>query len=507
MIDKLKVALAMMLTAVTCSAFASQIKMPTQAEMKRARNEIRDLVSVGTSIGELMSLAEKTNSGAEKYCLYVEVFKAYATKEQYADAAEIIKRIKEEISGVPESEIVKLIDQHAGKSGNKIPELKAIYQLAHSRMKAEKFVLQIKAALRKNPKDQYLQKSLGEALAISGNWENALSEFAKCGDEVSACAKAEAKGELNGKLAAFWWEYKADRRFGETGAFKAHAAELYAKLMNEDKLSVIECKVAEKRISYVEEFIEVEPSKDSSTSELAKLSRMCNTKGLLHCWRFNGDLKDCVTGGEADLANKGFIDEKQLTVTQNAVLLGDDIIPRDVREFTIELWGSYNQFRSWAEMVKLADDYNASMGADNLGVSWGGRPGVPCVYINASKVGWEMRGGYFGVHHYIRFMWDHSKEYHMAFVQSRDKTGTVIVTYYIQEADGSRVLRKSDFKYSPEWSLKELQHPKLWVGAPNSYNEVRIWNRALSEEELTQNAIKFHNAGETVNGSHHGNAF
>lgn len=328
----LNVVLSFALTVVACSAFAGQGKMPTQAEMKEARSAIRDLVSTGTSISELMSLADETNSGAEKYCLYVEVFKAQAKKEQYADAAETIKRIKEEISGVPESEIVKLIDQYAGKSGNEIPELKAIYQLAHSKMKAEKFVSQIKVELNKNPKDQYLQKSLGEALAISGDWESALTEFAKCDDDVSARAKAEAKGELDGKLAAFWWEYKADKRFGETGAFKAHAAELYAKLMDGDKLSVIERKVAEKRVSYVEEFTEVEPSNESSTSELAKLKRICNMKGLVHCWRFNDDAKDCVGGGVVDLANKGSIGDKQLTVRQDGVVLCDDMISNDVRD-------------------------------------------------------------------------------------------------------------------------------------------------------------------------------
>ena len=30
-----------------------------------------------------------------------------------------------------------------------------------------------------------------------------------------------------------------------------------------------------------------------------------------------------------------------------------------------------------------------------------------------------------------------------------------------------------------------------------SYNEVRIWSPALDEDELTQNAINFHKAGET----------
>lgn len=504
MIDKLNVALVVMLTAVTCSAFADQVKMPTQAEMKVASSAIRDLVSAGTSISELLSLAEETDSSAEMYCLYVEVFKAQAKNKQYADAATTIKRIKEKISGVPESEIVKLIDQHIGKSGNEIPELKTIYQLARSKMKAEKFVSQIKAALNKNPRDQYLQKSLGEALAISGDWESALNEFAKCGNEVSACAKAEAKGELTGKLAAFWWEYKADRRFGETGAFKAHAAELYSKLMDEDKLSVIERRVAEKRVSYVEELgmtieEDVKQSENKIDSQI-----IANTNGLVHRWTFNDTLEDECGGFAAKIhGEEGCAEHKDGQITifgKNHIYLEGKSIPTDGSPVTIELWARQNELSRWARIFAFGGIRRPRFEATWC---WDFEAGNQQIFASngCNEKESKLTPFTFGIEYHLAFVFFYKTD-----IGAKDNKAWY-VRGYKQDVKTGKTLGMFEIKLKDGWTLKDFPSERFHLGlsycgagfkAKASYNEVRVWKRALTERELADNANRFYKAGETM---------
>ena len=49
-----------------------------------------------------------------------------------------------------------------------------------------------------------------------------------------------------------------------------------------------------------------------------------------------------------------------------------------------------------------------------------------------------------------------------------------------------------------EFTDKTLALSRRGASASASYNEVRVWNRALSEGELMMNAIRFRRMGETA---------
>ncbi len=91
-------------------------------------------------------------------------------------------------------------------------------------------------------------------------------------------------------------------------------------------------------------------------------------------------------------------------------------------------------------------------------------------------------------------------EHHIAIVVQY--VGNMIhVTFIKQNVQNGNTVGRIKFSvYNNVWNADEVGKARLSIGGgcKAAYNEVRIWNRALSEEELTQNAIKFHKAGETM---------
>lgn len=475
-------------------AWAEPVKMPSKSEINAAKDAVEALLESGTTAKEFLEMARESENGAERYLAYRCAFILQAEEGKYAEAAETLKAFRAEVTGVPASEIVSLIDKNVGKKFKESKELHVVYSDAKAKVTAERQIVKIKKEIKKNPKDPILKRSLAEATAISGDWPAALKEFEKADGEVADIVKAEKQGP-NAKIAAFWWDYKPHKSFGATNAFKLHAASLYAGLLSKGGLSRFEETLAEKRVAAAEEqgaVVEESAGGDGKPkSELDKLKKICNTKGLVHCWRFNGDLKDCIGGRDAIIEGKSSISANYAINPEgkgNGIDLGPGIFPDNTNEITLEMWLAVDK-KVDGKLFEFAGDkthrFFLSNGSDGelLWVKHGN------AHKNTSRPLDLISDG---------------KEFHIAIILITEGGGSKAIVYK-QDAESGKTILTKEVKYT-SWNPSSFKIEKGWLGRDyyNSntwgvrHNEFRIWNRALSEKELTQNAIKFHKAGETM---------
>lgn len=474
--------------------------MASKAELASAKNAAEGIISSGVSADEVMRYAGEAKKSAEKYQLYCAAFKLYAKEGNAEDAANVIKMIQSEFIGVSDKDIVLMIEQNAKKLTSENAELGAVLNNSKARASAAQQLSKAKKDLKKNPNSVDLKYLVAESYAVLGDWKSALKQFKDAGGSVWQVASDELAEDISVKTAAFWWDYKPRSKFNAESAFKAHSVEIYEKLLKEGNLSVLEKVSAEKRIEQAASIGLIKPK-----NELDKLKKICNTKGLVHCWRFNGDLKDCMNGGVAEIKGKGSVEETCVTLPggnhlSGYIKLGTDLIPTDADEITLEVWAKQISRRHYGRLFCFGSNLHCS-----LQMVWAGKNGenkdavlfADGVKENKYTSHWDVVGPF-----------DLGVEYHAAVVLSRKENKTWQATMYKQDVIKGNTISKKTIDDMKGWQLSKLQQPQCYLGAATnddsvndsniSYNEVRIWNRALSEEELTQNAIKFHKAGETM---------
>ena len=483
-------------------AFAEPIAIGTKSEIQAARGLIEDLVQSGTGADELLTMAADSTKGAERYWLYANAFILQAKEGKYAEATETVKSLRANVTGIPDAELAGLIGRNAGKGLSEAPELEAILKETKVRIAAQKLAVQLKQNIRKNPKDDSLKESLADTMAVCGDWDAALKAYAETKLASASTAKAELARKTSAKVAAFWWDYKPCRALSATTAFKAHAVEIYTELTKDGALSALEKTLAEKRIVQFSEMVKAGEEKggvsekpqikklsaDVKKNELAELKKICNTKGLVHCWRFNGNLGDCVCNEEAKIVGDVEIDQHQVniegTVKPSYIELGPNLIPTDGSPVTLEIWASSRGPEDDARIFGFGRCFGL-----HCAMKWWN---TPQFYV-AGRAGVAPRDGLGS--------FDLNTEYHICvvFIPSGNQDWTMKA--YRQDANTGKTLFACQ-RIHPGWSLMgfpmETFHLGLNSRAPTSYNEVRIWNRALDEKELTQNAIRFHKAGETM---------
>ena len=485
------------------TVFADPVAIGTKSEVQAARGLIEDLVQSETSADELLTMANESTKGAERFWLYWNAFILRAKDGKFAEATDIIKSLRANVTGVPDADIVSLIERNARKGLTESAELAAILKESKIRVAAQKLVAQLKKDVQKNPKDDGLKVTLAEALAVGGDWDAALKTYAETKLASATVAKLELANKKSAKIAAFWWDYKPCQALLATTAFKAHAVEIYTELTKDGGLSALEKALAEKRISQISEVAVVDKSETPVFEELqakkeddqyVALKEVCNIKGLLHCWRFNGDLKDCVGGGLAILNGNAVLENRQVNFRSgfNNIDLGSGYFSGDCSAATIEIWVKAQSFPSSRIFVIGKNKGNRvssswSFGRDDsLGVV---KDGKTIAKLSPA----------FGP-----FIPD--VEYHLSLVMSKHSSGSWDFVAYCKDCKTGTTLAKRNMTVPNTWNFDVGEPNNFWLGrsyyddaTPDaSYNEVRIWNRALDEKELTQNAIRFHKAGETM---------
>ena len=80
-------------------AFAEPVAIGTKSEIQAARGLIEDLVQSGTSADELLTMAADSTKGAERFWLYWNAFILRAKDGKFAEATEIIKSLRANVTG------------------------------------------------------------------------------------------------------------------------------------------------------------------------------------------------------------------------------------------------------------------------------------------------------------------------------------------------------------------------------------------------------------------------
>ncbi len=256
--------------ALAYGAFAAWA-MPTKTELAQAQQLVQDLTAedlramkAGTKKpGEVaaaqLAFADEAETEAGKYLLLQGAFKLYARSADYDAAADVLMRMRKEIVDLPPEVIVELVNGEMRRvAAEKAPKVLAIFRDAQRTMKCRKELAAAESAAKAKPDDKAVQRRLAECHVGMGDWPKALEIFAKVGDEAAKFEQdpASAKGFDAVKAANYWWEYAAK----DAEPFKAHAAVLYKKGLEDGSITGLRKTLAEKRVNEMENAMMAAPA-------------------------------------------------------------------------------------------------------------------------------------------------------------------------------------------------------------------------------------------------------
>ena len=244
-------------------AVAPALAMPTKKDLAAAQPIVQDLTAgdmramrakektPGDVAAAHLALADKAETEAGKYLLLQGAFGLYARGGDYDSAADVLQRMRAEISNLPPEVVIEIVSKEMRRvAGSKAPKVLAIFHEAQRMVKNRKLLATLRREANAKPADAPLQRRLAECYACLGDWDKALPIFAKLGD---AAAKyeldpASAKNFNITTAADFWWDYKTD----DDDPFKAHAAALYRAAINSGAATGLRREIAAKRLAEFE---------------------------------------------------------------------------------------------------------------------------------------------------------------------------------------------------------------------------------------------------------------
>lgn len=221
--------------------------------------------------------------------------------------------------------------------------------------------------------------------------------------------------------------------------------------------------------------------------------------GLANRWSFNNSLADSVGGSTATIvdvgANNVTLGASDVTLAggirtnSDYISLGANLLPNSTAPVTIELWAKQNTVQNWARIF----DFGSSS-AENLYMSW-----TIGTTLTQDRVQWK--DGVTSTADNSNQPYTLGTEFHIAMViePGAGAGGTTRVTWY-SAASSSASLGTAHGTFDSANTLAAFSNPNCWLGrseytgdytASASYNEVRIWRRALSAADLQL----LHNAG------------
>ena len=220
-----------------------------------------------------------------------------------------------------------------------------------------------------------------------------------------------------------------------------------------------------------------------------------------HRWSFNGSLEDSegvynyqkrqdaklcgsnasgITLGEHDITLPGGAHESAYVRLVNA--FGNGIPTNSTDGITIELWARQNSMMNWARMFNFANNYNYQtwiVYSYNNNINNG-----HCqVGQEANKANMTALGP-----------WTLGTWFHAAMVAWKDSRDAWKVTFYKHDATTGELLGSTTLTPPEGWSLYSLFLANFDLGrsqsndpdAAASYDEVRVWGRPFSEQDLAR---------------------
>jgi len=213
---------------------------------------------------------------------------------------------------------------------------------------------------------------------------------------------------------------------------------------------------------------------------------------LTHRWSFNGSWDDSVGGGTATKDGGAAFNAGATACVlpggakgAGAVNLGTGLLPAGDKGFTLEFWMTENAIQSWCRAFSVGPNVNNCIW---MAFTYATQLERSCFAVveSASSALWlDNTLGGFG---------PQGTEYHVAVVAEPKGDGSYRFSIYKQNAVTGETLAKDVAKDAPAgWTPALLDSAPFWLGrsleanndASASYNEVRIWDAPLSEEELS----------------------
>lgn len=229
-----------------------------------------------------------------------------------------------------------------------------------------------------------------------------------------------------------------------------------------------------------------------NTSINAGTLKLLGMDGLVHRWSFNGTLADSVGGQTAAIVNLGgnnaTLNANSVTLvggarsTSGYVSLGANLLPNATSPVTIEIWATPNAIQNWSRIIDVGTSTS-----ENLLMSW-----TQGTTLASDRVEWK--DSVTSTADNTCQPYSLGTEFHIALViePGAGTNGTTRVTWYRAAAAGS-TLGNARGSFDSANTLVNFLNANFWLGrsaytsdntASASYNEVRIWNRALSADEL-----------------------
>lgn len=230
----------------------------------------------------------------------------------------------------------------------------------------------------------------------------------------------------------------------------------------------------------------------------ATLKMSAGGRQLAHRWSFNENYVDSVAGPGYDATpSSNALDKITLSSTDvrleggargtSAILLPGNLLPNANAPVTIELWAKTHMTNTWSRIL----DFGAT--TDNyLAMTW-----TQALAINTDRVTvkWSASGQTASDNSMAPYMLN--QEYHIALVVT-PYGGTNNATLIQWVRHNLTTGEKKRGSMSTPWTLELLNETYMYLGrslytdnydAAATYNEVRIWNSALSEWQLDENAV------------------
>lgn len=214
--------------------------------------------------------------------------------------------------------------------------------------------------------------------------------------------------------------------------------------------------------------------------------------GLRNRWSFNGNLIDSA-GGQNGLiiesgTNNAMLSSTAVSLAGGAraasdyVSLGANLLPNTVEPVTVELWATQNAVQNWSRIF----DFGSSA-TENLMMSWS-----QGTTLTTDRVEWKDSST--STADNSNQPYTLGVEFHIAMIiePNAGPNGTTRVTWY-RAPSSSPSLGAARGSFNSTNTLAAFNDSSCWLGrsqytsdntASASYNEVRIWTRALSAADL-----------------------
>ena len=216
---------------------------------------------------------------------------------------------------------------------------------------------------------------------------------------------------------------------------------------------------------------------------------------LAHRWSFNGDYNDSIGGTSATLIGSavGFNESNTAVVMSGngngagSLNLGEDMLPVDVPEVTVEIWASQTAVKNWARIIDYGQDNQ-----NYFTLTW-------CQGTDASKERAEIKKNDVSLMAFDNTLtaYTYGTMYHISVTFKVNPNGATSLRWMRRNVQ-TGALEHVGAMTVPGWTLADIVSPKFYIGhsqytadadANATYEEVRVWSGALADEQLTASVL------------------